>query len=69
MDFLFGSDMPKKRKKSTAVTLSDLEYLSSFEKKSEAQSFADKQRKKYKYVRVVKASSQKKIFYRVYVGN
>jgi hypothetical protein len=59
-----------------AVTLSDLSFDKSFSKKSEAQTYAEKQRKKYKYVRVVKAEvssnvykKTKSTFYRVYVGN
>ena len=58
-----------------AVTLSDLSFDKSFDKKSEAQTYAEKQRKKYKYVRVVKAEvssnayrKTKSTYYRVYVG-
>jgi len=58
-----------------AVTLSDLTFIKSFDKKSEAQTFAEKQRKKYKYVRVVKSvvssnvhRNAKSTYYRVYVG-
>jgi hypothetical protein len=58
-----------------AVTLSDLSFDKSFKTKSEAQNYAEKQRKKYKYVRVVKAEvssnvhrKTKTTFYRVYVG-
>ena len=59
-----------------AVTLSDLSFDKSFNKKSEAQTYAEKQRKKYKYVRVVEAKvssnvhrKTKTTYYRVYVGN
>ena len=59
-----------------AVTLSDLSFDKSFDKKSEAQTYAEKKRKKYKYVRVVKSvvasnvhRNTKSTYYRVYVGN
>lgn len=58
-----------------SVTLSDLSFDKSFDKKSEAQVYAEKQRKKYKYVRVVKSvvasnvhRKTKNTYYRVYVG-
>lgn len=58
-----------------AVTLSDLTFMESFKKKSEAQVYAEKLRKKYKYVRVVESkvasktyAKTKLTFYRVYAG-
>ena len=64
------------------IKLSDLVFDKSFDKKSEAQSYAEKQKKKYKYVRVVKSvgwemtipivtsSVHRKTstYYRVYLG-